>query len=106
MRAQLFCCTPTEAALLEATDCLDGLAAQKRKLAPSRGSLSAARRAATAAAAAASSGDGDASAAAAAPAPAAPKPEPRSLLELWHEVACTFRRATELQALMGALNVG
>jgi hypothetical protein len=99
-RAKLFRCTATESALLAASACLDELMSQSRELAPSKGSRKSARKAAAAEAAA----NGEE------PPPAPPanddvKPSPGSLLELWHEVARTFRRATELQALMGALNV-
>ena len=109
IRSQLFSCTPTEAALIDATDNIAALASHTQELMPSRGSLRASNVATREAAAAsgsssnaAPSSSSDPSAAGAAP---PPKPSPRSLLELWTEVARTFRRACELQALMSALGV-
>ena len=130
-RAQLGCCGPVEAALIEATNHLDALAEHVRNLAPSRGTLLAeakAKREQQAAAAAAEEGGAppsshapheeeeegaaDASGAAAAEEEGGrtqgerPPPKPRTMAQHWLEVARSFPRAPMLRVLMVMLRIG
>ena len=111
-RAMSFCLTAEEAALLDATEHLQGLCNHTRNLARAKGSLRAERRATKQAAVAAAAASATDNPPEEPPPPAVTPPppreasslrrppKPRSLHELWLAVAQSFATADELRAVM------